>query len=322
MSTQNIRQLVETLDKIENGSSKNTYQLLNSASKTFEVVETYQQLDEFLGALARAPMGKIAAGALGAGALGAAGAALYNKFSKGDDSSAPSTSSSDSTGVPPGSPDKGNAHPEIKSVIAQPVDPKVSSKEDPFGMKPGDYKPMPNFVSITADLPLKSPGSLHGLLDSLEQGRGTDVNIVKSWQFKQSTLAIGVGERSGRGAGLWMSMAGIAHASDDYSQHMKKLFAKFGYNFESYRTGTVSTSMGPAVITEDIGSKGGKKIIGLSTFSLFAFKANNTPGLQLIQCNFIGPMDDFTKGGRDLWIQLTSALRPAQGAEPLQPKQS
>ncbi len=314
MTSKSIRQLLESLDQIEQGNTLIQTESIKVRSKEILTVKEWTPVNEFI-----APLARLAGTAL----AGAAGSAIYDKFKSNTAGSSDSSmlglnkdGSSDKTDTSGNNIQRSTIQSQSRSV---PSDAELRYK-DSLGNKIGDYQKMPNLIPITANLPLKSPGSLADELDKVENGRGTNIRVIKSWQFKNSTLAIATEDR---GNGFYSDVSTIATDFSGFDKDMKKLLGDLGYRYQGLRTGVISTSLGNAFLEEITATKGlFKKMIFLGAFNMIPFEANEQKGLHLIQCNFLGPMSDFTNGGKDMWIQLTNSLRLTPGITLLSNKKS
>lgn len=192
-------------------------------------------------------------------------------------------------------------------------------ERDALGNRQEDYVVWSGGPAFTAALPLKSPGSFADELQSWESKRGSSYKIIKSWQYRNSTLAILQWDRvAGGGTGDWMDATKIMRGGklEDFGEWFKE---KLGYELKNDQLSSVRAPIGNTVVEVNSYTKPGKHLIVIETFTMVAFESEAGKHVLSLQCNYVGPAQDYAKDGEEQFDALLQSVTVAPGLKKISP---
>lgn len=309
MDSQKIRQLVDNLDRLQEGSIG-------------------AKIGGFLGGLVGA---KDAGSQLGSD-IGDAIGHVFNPETKANQPVQQVSSSSSSgakyiTTNPDGSTSDVKPPPGGWDAddSGSKYDDKIKDFRDKYGNTAKDYVAQPNTVAISASYGGQTASSkLQGELQRIATARGTGEKEVKSWTWHNSVLCLLEADRSrqdtalGTTTGVWSDITRLATMGG--GDQFVGLYKRLGYT--DFMGDNVFVQQGP------LGNLFGERhemrregaeivIVNLSQF--FAFQSSQGKGLHLYCVSYIGPREDWTQGGKAQLDALSASVSLSGNVKPLSP---
>jgi hypothetical protein len=197
---------------------------------------------------------------------------------------------------------------------------------DKYGNQAKDYVTQSDTVAISASYSGKpASGELKDEIQKIENARGTGLNEVASWSWKNSILVLLESDRSRKQksngdteTGVWNDITNMATMGG--GDAFVGLYKRLGYtDFAGDNVFRTKGPLGNLLGEHHVMKRKGTSISLVNMCQFFTFQSAKGKGLHIYQVGFIGPTDEFNSGGKEELQALSNSVKLSSSVKPLSP---